>query len=202
MPPPLHFAAVHRARLVRERAHDLREHPHVAAKALRKRAASPRRRRTRRARRARAPSDLPRTSIAFCSAGRRFATPVRIAASRSSRLSAPLSGGGKSCSNARRSSSRRFARDAFERGLDVEETMPSSEERLVALADLRGRYAEELALVALGEKRPASVTQVLGERARVGAEHAEHEVATPIVRRASLRASPLASRVVASRSAR
>ena len=69
-----------------------------------------------------------------------------------------------------------FALDPLERRLDLEQSMPFGDEHVVAGGELLRGHFEELALETLAQQRACTLTQVARERARVGAEHAQHEV--------------------------
>ena len=85
------------------------------------------------------------------------------------------SGAGKSCSNARRSSRRRFAATPSSVAL-MSSRRALARRALVARGELARGHLEELALEAVAEQRARALPQVPGERARVGAKHAEDEV--------------------------
>ena len=161
--------------LTREGADDLREHPDVAAKALAQRCDARFRRRRRRARRAcaeRAAQEHDRV----LQRGSRLPSR-RCTAARSSSSDGAASRAGKSCSNARRISRRRFADDALQRRLDVAELVARARaaarsRRAISIDDMRNTSSSKPS----GEQRPGAPPQVPGERSRVGAKDAEDEI--------------------------
>ena len=68
------------------------------------------------------------------------------------------------------------AGDAFQRALDADQAVSGGAQGGRALAELRRRDAHQVALEALGQELAGALAQVVAERARVGAEHAEHQV--------------------------
>ena len=174
MPLQLIGARIGVARLAREGARDLREHPHVATQALARRA--PRRLVVEHAAllEPHAERACARNRIAFCSAGRRLRHGAQPRAQLV--LGRPRVGGAggraRRCAASRAAGSRR----ARERALDADEAVPLGEELVVARAELARGHAEEVALVALGEERAGAPAEVVRERARVAAQHGEDEV--------------------------
>jgi hypothetical protein len=66
--------------------------------------------------------------------------------------------------------------DPLERGAQLDEPVTLLEQVVVAVPELARRDAEQLRLVGLSELCACPVAQLAGERARVGAEHAQHKV--------------------------
>ena len=166
------------ARLAGEGADDLREHPHVAAEPLARRAP-------------RAPaSSKTRPSSSF--------TPERVAEEEDrvlqrrahvvdhraqARAQLVLGragvGGRQVVLEGAPHLEPQVGGEPGERALDADEAVPLGEQLLVARRDVARGHAEEIALEALGEQPAGAPAEVVGERARVAAQHREDQVGAP-----------------------